>query len=251
MKIQQLIRAIKVGIRSRLLICLLVVATGYCFTLSHSPIVRLASIIGVLLTSEAMIMLWVPSFARLITLPWGKKNLISWEDCQIFKDFRAIAKEQNIRLNKKRPFGIRRNFDNAYANPLTGQIIIGDKLLKKLGDELSTSLIGHELTHIKRNHHLKMMVGTMFVPAIIAIPLRIFGTPDIVYQLVLYAGFFIMFLLISWHNEYDADYGAAKISGTRNTIIMLRKLVPRRQWRNESETHPSINSRILKLKKRA
>jgi len=249
MKIKQMLHAIKVGIRSRLFICLVVIAACYCFSFSHGLNLRLAFGMAVLITSEIMIMLWGNSFLKLIVLPFGKRNSISWEDRPEFAIFKALAASQDVQLNKKKPFGVRKNFNNAYANPLTRQIIIGDLLIKKLGDGHLVALMGHEMTHIKRNHHLKMMFWTFLVPTLIATPLWIIRSPDIMYQIVFYATFFIVFLLISWHNEYDADLGSAKIAGFKNTIALLRKIVPRRQWRHESETHPSIHNRILKLRK--
>ncbi len=250
MSLKQMLRAIRVGIRSRLFICVLVVITGYSFSFSHNPYLRLASIIGVLVTSEAMIMLWGTAFAEMLMRPFAKKGSISWQEIPVFTEFRALAETEGIKLNKKRPFGLRKDFDNAYANPLTMQIVVGEKLGQRLGDGHLIALIGHEVTHIKQQHHLKMLFLTMVVPALLTLPLMRAGTPRIVHDVVLYAMFFMIFLFISWHNEYDADAGAARIAGTKNTIALLRKIAPKRQWRYESETHPSVHSRILKLKKR-
>ncbi len=250
MSLKQMLRAIRVGIRSRLFICILVVAAGYSFAFSNNPYLRLVSIIGVLFASEAMIMLWGTAFAEMIMRPFAKKGSISWQEIPIFTKFRALAEAEGVKLNKKRPIGLRKDFDNAYANPLAMQIIVGDKLLDGLDDGPLTALIGHEITHIKRQHHLKMLLWTMAVPSLLTLPLLRAGTPRIVHDVVLYAMFFMIFLFTSWHNEYDADAGAARIAGTKNTIALLRKIVPRRQWRCESETHPSVHSRILKLRKR-
>ena len=251
MPIRQMLNAIKVGIRGQLLVCILVVLSGYCFSLSHDPLLRLSSIIGVLVTSEIMIMLWGTSFARMLMQPFAKKGSIKWEETPVLAKFRILAEAEGVRLNKKRPFGIRKDFDNAYANPFTMQIVVGDKLLEKLQEGTLAALIGHEITHLKRHHNIKMFLWTMTLPVLLAVPLARPGTPQIVHDLVLYAMFFIVFLLVSWHNEYDADAGAARIAGTTNMVSLLRVIVPKERWRYESETHPSVHSRILKLKKRA
>jgi hypothetical protein len=55
MSMKQMLRAIRVGMRSRLFICILVVVTAYLFCLNHNPTISLFSILGVLVTSEFMI----------------------------------------------------------------------------------------------------------------------------------------------------------------------------------------------------
>lgn len=249
MSIKQMLRAIRVGIRSRLFVCVLVVVAGYCFSFSHDPSVRLASIIGIIVTSETMIMLWGTAFIEMLIRPFAKKGSISWQEIPVFTKFRALAEAEGIKLHKTKPFGLRKDFNNAYANSLTRQIVVGDKLLQRLDDGAITALIGHEITHLKRHHHIKMLLWTVVVPVLLTLPLMKVGTPRIVHDLVLYAMFFMIFLFVSWHNEYDADAGAARIAGTKNTISLLKKMVPKGQWRHESETHPSVHSRTLKLKK--
>jgi len=196
-----------------------------------------------------MIMLWVPAFVEQLLTSFPKKGSISWQEIPVFAKFRALAETEGIKLNKNKPFGVRRNFNNAYANPLTMQIVVGDKLLKKLDDGSLTALIGHEFTHIKRQHHIKMFFCLMVVPVVLTLPLMRAGTPGIIHDVVLWAMFFMIFLFMSWHNEYDADAGGARIAGPKNMTSLLKKIVPRGQWQHESETHPSVHSRILKLKK--
>jgi len=197
-----------------------------------------------------MIFLWGTTFAERLMTPFTKKDVISWQEIPILTKFRALAEIEGVKLNKKKPFGVRRNFDNAYANPLTMQIVVGDKLLKRLDEGPLTALIGHEITHFKRQHPIKMVFWSLTVPTLLTLPLLQPGTPRIIHDVALWAMFLIVFLFISWHNEYEADTGGARIAGTKNMISLLRKIVPRGQWRHESETHPSIHSRILKLKKR-
>jgi Zn-dependent protease with chaperone function len=179
--------------------------------------------------------------------PLFKKGTISWQEIPVFTKFAEMANGQGVKLNKAKPFGIRKNYNNAYANPVTGQIVIGDRLLQ-LEEGPLTALIGHEITHIKRKHNIRMLFWTILTSTMVTLPLMIVGTSGIIYELVFYATFFITFLFISWHNEYDADAGAAKIAGTENVIRLLRIIVPKKQWRSESETHPSVHSRILKLR---
>jgi Zn-dependent protease with chaperone function len=250
MAIKQMLKAIRVGIRRKLLVCILVLVTSYLYSLTHDPYVRLASIVGVLLTSELMIMLWVPSFINNVGMAFAKKGVISWQVRPEFKKLLELAESQGVHLNKKKPIGIRKNFDNAYANPLTKQIVIGDKLIGRLKEPQLVALTAHEIAHIKRNHQLKTLIWTMSIPTFLAAPLVIAGTPTIVLDMVFYASFFITFLFINWHNEYDADHTGATVAGFASMVSLFKQIVPKNQWKDESETHPSIMSRIFKLKKR-
>jgi len=249
MSTEQMLHAIKIGIRSRLVVCLLVAITGYCFGLIHEPHLRLAFIIGLFISSELMIALWFPAFAKPLLQALTEKNSVSWQQTPQFAKFKALADSQGVKLNKKRPFGLRKDLDNAYANPFTGQIVLGELLLGRLDDASITAVVGHEITHIKRKHHIKMFLWTMIATTLTTLPLLMIHVPSIIFDLVFYAIFFVVFVFVSWHNEYEADAGAARIAGTPNIISALRKIVPKKQRGRETETHPSIDSRILKLRK--
>lgn len=249
MPMKQLIRAIKIGIRSRLFICLFVFISAYWFSLIPPSHEKLIVGIIMLVSSETMILLWGTSFSKMLTISFPKKNEISWEETPIVTKLKSIAISEHVTLNKKRPFGIRKNFENAYANPLTGQIVIGDKFIQKYEGGILAALIGHEITHVKRKHYIKMIILTLLIPTLFTLPLKIIGTTQTIYYLAFYAVYFITFLVLSWHNEYEADAGGAKIAGKDNMIELLESLVPENQWHYESETHPCIKNRILKLRK--
>lgn len=246
---QQLIRAIRIGIRSRLLICLLTIATGYSLYVTHNPYLHGSSGVVFLLASESMIILWGSSFANSFLDSFAWRKAISWDEVPIFAKFSDVAREQGVKLNSNRPFGVRKDYDNAYAILLTKQVIIGDLLLQRLSDQELLALLGHELTHIKQNHMVRTVLWTMFVPALVVLPLCFTVAPSMVRELVYCAAFFITFLFVSWHNEYSADAGAAAIAGPDATSYLLQHVVPKEHWRRESETHPSVVNRVLKLKR--
>lgn len=244
-----LVRSIRIGIRSRLLLCLITIASAYSIYLINNPLVKLLSIFAFIVASEMMIILWGNFFVDNLTQTYNCKKRISWEETPLFRKFSKIAGENGIKLHSKKPFGVRQNFDNAYANPITRQIIFGDILLKRLKEKEKIALLGHELTHLKENHYIKTLIWTLVIPTLVIIPLTFIDSPSVVRNIVFCAAFFMTFLFISWNNEYSADVGGATISSPNAMYSLLRKLIPKRQWRRESETHPSISGRLLKIKK--
>jgi Zn-dependent protease with chaperone function len=245
----QMMRAIKVGMRSRLLVCILVLAAAFYFWFGYKSH-HLVSGILLLVGSELMVMLWIPRFFNNLIGQYKMRKSITWANNPSIIQLRSISQPFNVRLNKIKPFGILKGSDNAWANPFTRQIVVGEKTLRllKTPEEL-TALVGHELTHIGRHHHLKMAFWTFAVPITLALPFYLTHAPIIITELVFYAVFFVAFLLVSWHNEYEADAGAAIIAGQDAMISVLHKLVPEKNWVHESETHPSVNNRVRKLEK--
>jgi Zn-dependent protease with chaperone function len=61
---------------------------------------------------------------------------------------------------------------------------VGDRLLQTLDDGATTALIGHEFSHLKRHHYIKMLLWTVAVPALLTLPLIRVGTPGIVRDIV-------------------------------------------------------------------
>lgn len=247
---EQMLAPFRAGIRSKLFLCLLVIISAYSIYFTNNPYIKLISIYSFLIASEFMMFLWGKAFANHFALNIFRRKTISWKELPMFSDFREIAKNLGVKLNKNRPFGIMENLDNAFTNPLTRQIIFGDKLIQRLSEGERLVLFGHELTHLKDGHNIKLMVWTLFVPSLVIFPLRFTSAPSIVINIVALASFFMTFTLVSWHNEYNADLGGATLAGLRNMLSLLRQLMPRKCWKRESESHPSISNRLLKLKKR-
>jgi len=157
--------------------------------------------------------------------------------------------EKGVKLHSKKPFGIQKNLDNAYANFITRQIVFGDRLIKRLPEDELLALFGHELTHLKEGHNVKLAIWASVIPMLVPIPLLFTLAPSVVLNTVSAAAFFMTFLFVSWRNEYCADRGGAAVAGSRAMSSLLKHLVPRKQRKRESETHPSVSSRLLKLSK--
>jgi Zn-dependent protease with chaperone function len=247
MLMNEAIRRIRAGVHSRLFICVIVILTGYLFAFNQAQPMRLVTGFLFLIATETMIFLWVPFITKMLSEPFSKQTKTNWDYNPIFDDFRVIAENEHVTLNKKRPFGIKPDLDNAYANSFSGQIVLGSKLMNRLTHDEVMAVFGHELTHLKKNHASKTILFTAFIPFLVALPLMILK-PGIVHDVVYYAIFFVTFVVACWHNEYDADAGASAIAGRLKMVRVLDKLSPRQTIRTASETHPSPYSRILKLR---
>lgn len=250
MSISNLIKSIKIGLRSKLFVCALTIIAGYSYCFIDNPLARLLSILVFAVSAEAMIVLWGNFFFgnlfEGLKMLFKSENSVSWVD---IPEFKKLAKQMGIQLHKKQPFGIKKGLNNAYASYLTNQIILGEELLKKLRKKERLALASHEFTHLKGNHPIKMFYGLLIVFLLTSLSLSLATPPTIVSNLIYAAIFVITFVFISRLTEYTADAGAAKQIGKEPTISLLRKLVPSEQWDRESETHPSIRDRISKLQK--
>lgn len=158
-----LLGPIRVGLRSKLVVCMLVILSGYFYHYGGDPIVRLVSICVMFTTAEMMTYFWSNFIGKnLIEVLLEKKSLISWVD---MPDFMMLANKIGVKLNKRRPFGLRKGYNNAYAKP-NGQLVFGEILLQRLDREERLSLAAHELTHLRHGHHMKMMI-----PLLVTIPI--------------------------------------------------------------------------------
>jgi len=209
------------------------------------------SLVTLLVAAEVMIIVWGNFFLGNFFKSLTQRRHISWDDVPTSESLRKLASERGIKLHRKRPLGIRKDFHNAYAIPWTRQIIVGDALLKELSSNELLALYGHELTHLEQNHSPKLMLWAFYTAMIAAVPLTLLKAPSIVINVVYCAALFLVFSLISRRYERLADAGAAAIAGPEAVISLLKHIVPRNQWRHESETHPSVLRRILLLRKRS
>jgi len=196
-----------------------------------------------------MIMIWVPRIYGDIGSMFTNWKNISYEEIPEFEPFRKLAADAGVVLNRKRPFGIKKGYNNAWANPITKRIVIGDKFLQRPVKQ-QKALLGHELTHIKENHYWRFLIAELVVPTLVAFPLFLTKSTPIIKEVSFYAVFFMTFVLVNWHNEYSADRGGARIAGSRVAMSsLLLAIVPKKSRRVESASHPSICSRIIKLRR--
>lgn len=250
MSIAGLLKPIKVGLRSKLFICTVTILAAYSYCCTGSAFLKLASISVFFVSAEVMVWQWGNFFARSIVegvkMHFGARKTVSWIEVPAFKE---LAKQMGIKLHSKRPFGIRKGFDNAYASHITRQVVFGEELLQRLGSQERLALAAHEFTHLKQNHWFKLFLLSLTVLMLVSWSLSLVGAPAIVMNLTCVAALVITFVFVSWRNEYAADAGASAYAGEDATVSLLKGLRPPDQQRRESETHPSVHDRISKLQR--
>jgi len=246
MKIAEVLKPISIGLRSKLFVCAVTICAGYAYGYLEAPIPRFVSLCIFFISAEAMVWLWGNFFGQSVLeslkMMLTTRKMVIWVDNSAF---RQLAERMGIRLHKTRPFGVRRELDNAYANPITRQVVLGEKLLGRLTSDEALALLGHELTHIIQNHFLRMMgASVLALVATMLLPID----SDMMRLLIGGAVFMIAFVFVNWGREYAADANAAKYTSAQATISLIEKLVPTDRRSRESEPHPSIDRRISKLK---
>lgn len=251
MSITGLLKPIKAGIRSKLFICGVVLIAGWSYWYTGTAQIKLLAIMIFFVTGEIMVWQWGNFFGRTFieNIKYTfKKSDISWESPHIAPQYIELAKRMKVKLNKKKPFGVIKGLNNAYSNSFKNQVLLGEDLLVNLSKKQRLALVAHELTHLKQNHNSRFVIFGMIAAMLASISLGFSTGPTIINNLMIFAALIITFVFISWKNEYDADKGASYYVNKESTIALLRRIVPRNRWGEESETHPSILARTSKLK---
>jgi Zn-dependent protease with chaperone function len=170
----------------------------------------------------------------------------------------AIAKKAGAKLNQVYVLpSEKRRLANAYAHA-ANNIFLTDYLLKNLNRREVDAIIGHEVTHLQRNHarmRILTWLGAGLVIGFAAgipqqlIPLGIPAGP------ALYAIFLCVLFALSRRNEYAADTGAWRLTGDAQALITGLARVSRLntmpiEWGKLDEkmlTHPSTMRRMKNL----
>jgi Zn-dependent protease with chaperone function len=238
-----------IPIKKKLLCCIITFYAGYFYCTLPYPWVKLLCAVILFFAAEAMAFFWVPSIVdgaiegfkfrfSLKTLPWITPPA-----------YLKCAQSYGVKLDKKRPFSLVANLDNAFADGSSRSVAFGDRLYYRLGREERFATLGHELTHLKKNHSLWMMVVIMLASiSVISVLSRSNADSAIVLLTTASLGIFL-FTALSWISEYEADEGAVRLFGKQATLSLLRKLRPPSQWHKASASHPSISQRIARIEK--
>ena len=239
-------KRIAIGVVGKVITCLLTFLSGLIFLYTDSALIKFLSISIFALTAEFMIILWVAYYTEglinSVDYIINKNNKIEW---RINPELVDLAKRMNVRLHKSKPFGMAKGLDNACANLMTKQVVFGDKLLEKLNKNEGLAVAAHEFTHIIRR--VSRSIISLWLISFMVIFLSLVNGPDIVKWLIVFAAFNVSFVFTNWKDEYDADFGAAKVVGAPMVISTLQKLRPEAERSVKTVTHPSIECRIRKL----
>jgi Zn-dependent protease with chaperone function len=176
------------------------------------------------------------------------KNRIIW--CE-FPEFHVLAQTMNVKLHPKKPFGIKPNFKNAYANPSTRQIVFGKPILDFLTANEQKALAAHELTHLQKHHGPKSLAipFLLFVMFFVFMSFLQLSSPLFVI-LVLFVAPCITLIIVKRHYEFKADIGAAIFTDPRLTISFLSKLLNHLEKKDlDTIFHPSLEQRINNVHK--
>ena len=110
--------------------------------------------------------------------------------------------------------------------------------------------MAHEMGHLAGRHGVKMAIAlylTMFCIIVTVAMIDNYSWAVLVAVTLTFLPVF--FPLFSRHLEYDADRRAAVVVGSGTMSHALRNIVDRPSLGIESDTHPSIEKRLARLRK--
>ena len=138
---------------------------------------------------------------------------------------------------------------NASVNGKT--LCVTEGLRAGMWTRTAEGIMAHEMAHLAGKHSLKMTAMVYCAISLIIVTIALIGETS--WGIVLAVALTIVpvfFPLLSRHLEYDADKRAATLVGSEEMAHALRTVVDRPQWGVESESHPSIEKRLARLRKR-
>ena len=119
-----------------------------------------------------------------------------------------------------------------------------------LRTRMAVGIIAHEMGHLAGKHGLKMLAMLYLTTFVIMVTVALIGESS--WSMVLAVALTILPVslpLLSRHLEYDADRRGASVVGTKAMAHTLRTMVDHPEWSRESDTHPSIERRLARLRK--
>jgi hypothetical protein len=148
-----------------------------------------------------------------------------------------------VKLNKKRPFGVTESHIGAAADIFNSRIIVSRDVLVLPASERD-AVLAHELAHFKPRQ-VVMLMALMYAVMLAASTMA--HTHPIITTIGATALFLMLRTVVSWWQEYDADNVGAGFSSREGLASALQHLVKPEKSDEPSDTHPSITSRVAKL----
>ena len=136
-------------------------------------------------------------------------------------------------------------------------LFITETMRLALWTEMAKGVMAHEMAHLARKHGKKRSIAYWGVVVVVFLftGVLLVGFPSEVIFLVMFSiGVTIWPVVrtrVRHHHEYDADSQAAKIVGVETMTHSLRTIVDRPLWNVDSDTHPSFEKRLAKVRKKS
>jgi Zn-dependent protease with chaperone function len=171
-----------------------------------------------------------------------------------------LANEMNVRLHPTKSLEITPEFRGASSAPwffsgykvhFRGRVRIGCTILCGLDDLALKGILAHELAHLRKRHSVKGLPSLLLFVPVLVYWIVSKSTPIIPILLTFAIGT-LVFSLVSWHHEYEADAVAAEYVGKeyvgKKDMAYALEQVARLMYRpGDTLAHPSFKKRISRL----
>ena len=167
-----------------------------------------------------------------------------------------LASRMKVRLHPTRPLEIVPGLRNAKAVPhlfrsglrvdYGGGVQICCTMLCRLEGSALEGVLAHELAHLKKRHQARMLLSSLVFAPIVIYTIASWSVAIIPISLSC-AVFGLVYSLISWQSEYEADAVAAEYVGERRMADALEQVGQVLHKRRDTFTHPSLKKRISRL----
>lgn len=135
-----------------------------------------------------------------------------------------------------------------FCNIITGKVFLPERWTHPEQEPLAS--ISHEFGHIKyRSLYFTEFICGILVVIIFSIMMLLLNTIPIIVKIAAFAFELLVLTFLSRRNEFRADHVGAKYGGPEGLISLFEKLKFEAKWDDGSETHPSFDARINKLRK--
>jgi len=166
-----------------------------------------------------------------------------------------LANEMNVRLHPTKSLEIAPEFRGAssalwffsgWKVHFRGRVRIGCTILCGLDDLALRGILAHELAHLGKRHSLRVLPFLLLFVTVLIYWVVSKSTPMIPILLTFAIGT-LVFSLVSWHHEYEADAVAAEYVGKKDMAYALEQVARLMYRPGDTLAHPSFKKRISRL----
>ncbi len=166
-------------------------------------------------------------------------------------DVVRLAKKMNAPIPRQLKV-ITSNRTNAGTDGFT--LLITSAMERELLTSAGKAVIAHELAHAKSRHSLKKALVVVVAGTVAWLFGEQFWALHEAIGIIMGVAAFLTLIsfaspLVSRRMEYDADALASAVVGSRTMATTLQSLVPSERWDIESDSHPSIQARVQRLRR--